>query len=100
MFEPILQEGNIYLMSNGQVKLANQRFCSIRNDFSIVFDKNASIQEVPNDDSIDNRGYTFVSMQDIINAPRQRVVDFIGVLVKVGQVFDVQLKTGQMKGKR
>ena len=38
-FEPILEEGHIYLLSNGTVKIANQRFTSIKNDFCLVFDK-------------------------------------------------------------
>lgn len=38
-FEPIIQEGKIYLLSNGTVKIANQKFTSIKNDFCLVFDK-------------------------------------------------------------
>ena len=32
-FGPVLQEGKVYLMSGGQVKLANKRFTTIKNDF-------------------------------------------------------------------
>lgn len=42
-YEPIMKEGGIYLFSNGNVKLANQRFATVKNDFCIVFDKNADI---------------------------------------------------------
>ena len=50
-------------MSNGTVKLANQRFCSIKNDFALVFDKSASIEECEIDDeTIEHKGYAFVSM--------------------------------------
>jgi hypothetical protein len=38
-FEPIIQEGKIFLLSNGTVKIANQKFTSIKNDFCLVFDK-------------------------------------------------------------
>ena len=38
-FEPIIREGGIFLFSNGTVKIANQRFTSIKNDFCLVFDK-------------------------------------------------------------
>jgi hypothetical protein len=39
-------------------------------------------------------------MNDIMEAPRQRVVDFIGVVLSVGSLFDVQLKSGCVKQKR
>lgn len=42
-FEPMIKEGSIYLCSGGTVKLANQRFATVKNDFCIVFDKNAEI---------------------------------------------------------
>jgi hypothetical protein len=38
-FEAILQEGRVFLFSNGTVKIANQKFTSIKNDFCLVFDK-------------------------------------------------------------
>jgi len=87
-------------MSNGCVKIANQRFCNIKNDFCLVFDRTASITEVENDETIDRKGYSFVTMNDIMEAPRQRVVDFIGVVLSVGSLFDVQLKSGCVKQKR
>lgn len=52
-FDPILKVGNIYLCSGGTVKLANQRFATVRNDFCIVFDNNAEITEVPDDTTIE-----------------------------------------------
>jgi len=76
-------------MSGGAVKIANQRFCSIKNDFALVFDRNAAIEEVENDETIEHKGYTFVTMNDIIEAPRQRVVDFIAVVISVGNLYDV-----------
>lgn len=85
----MMTEGNIYLFSNGQVKIANQRFSSVRNDFCIVFDKNATITEVPDDKSIEVRGYNFATMDDIISASRIKIVDFIGILVNVGPMCEI-----------
>jgi replication factor A1 len=41
IFEPKVEENKVYLFSNGVVKMANKRFTSIKNDFCIVFEKNA-----------------------------------------------------------
>jgi len=40
-FDPVLKNNGVYLFSSGQVKLANQKFSSIKNDFSLVFDTQA-----------------------------------------------------------
>lgn len=42
-FDPILQQNKVYVFSNGQVKMANKRFTSIRNDFSIIFEIRSDI---------------------------------------------------------
>lgn len=42
----------MYLFSNGTIKMANQKFTSIKNDFCIVFDRNSEIKEVGDDDNI------------------------------------------------
>lgn len=51
-FDLQIQENMVYLFSNGVVKMANKRFTSIKNDFCIVFEKNAQIKQVDDDGSI------------------------------------------------
>lgn len=45
--------------------MANQKYTSIKNDYSIVFDKQSEIEEVDDDFSIQNRGFCFVSIREI-----------------------------------
>lgn len=52
MNEAHLLENQVYTFANGQVKMANQKYTSIKNDYSIVFDKNSTIEHMPNDSSI------------------------------------------------
>jgi ssDNA-binding replication factor A large subunit len=44
-YDEVLKENKIYLFSNGTVKIANQKFTSIKNDYCIVFDKSSEIEE-------------------------------------------------------
>jgi hypothetical protein len=39
---------------------------------------------VPNDSSIQDRGYNFVSLEEIPHIERIKIIDFIGVLISVG----------------
>jgi len=52
LFDPKIHENHVYLFSNGCVKMANKKFTSIKNDFCIVFEKNACILQVDDDGSI------------------------------------------------
>lgn len=47
-----LRENAVYLLSNGEVKLANKKFSSIKNDYCLVFNNNAEIIPVEDDESI------------------------------------------------
>ena len=82
------------------MKLANQKFTSIKNDFCVVFDRNGDIVEVPEDDSIQEKGFNFVGVKDIGGMDRTKVVDIIGILHYVGPIIEVQTKQGVAKEKR
>ena len=71
------------MWSNGTVKIANQRFTSIKNDFCLVFDKQGDITEVPDDESIKAKGFSFLNLTEIKALERTRAVDVIGIVCKV-----------------
>lgn len=39
----------MYLFENGKVNMANTKYTSIKNDYSLVFDKNTKIELVEDD---------------------------------------------------
>ena len=45
-FDSILQQGQVYLMSRGRIKMANKKFTTIRHPYQIQFDVTAEISEV------------------------------------------------------
>lgn len=64
-FAPILKENKVYLFANGQVKLANKKFTSIKTDYCLTFDHLADVQEAEEDASIKKQGYSFVGLKGI-----------------------------------
>lgn len=48
-YADILAENKVFLFSGGQVKIANKKFTSIKNDYSLTFDQNSEIKEVQED---------------------------------------------------
>lgn len=51
-YSATLQTNKVYIFSNGSVKMANKRFTSIKNDFSLTFDLRAQIEDAPEDREI------------------------------------------------
>ena len=81
--------------------MANKKFTSISNDYSIIFDKNSEIIEVEDDIKIQEQGYCFVRIGDINKLDQLRTIDIIGVITTVGELSQVVLKTtGAHKDRR
>ena len=88
-----LQEGKVYTFANGSIKIANQKYTSIKNDYTIVFDRDSAIEEVPEDRSIQSQGFSFVTIEEINDFEQQRTVDVAGVITSVGTVSSFQPKS-------
>lgn len=64
-FDPMVEENKVYLFSNGYVKLANKKFTSVKNDFSITFEERSLIQEVVDDGTITQMAFEFTKIADL-----------------------------------
>ena len=47
-----IKENKIYIFANGQIKIANKKFTSIKNDFNITFANETEIEECGEDHAI------------------------------------------------
>lgn len=61
----MIKENKVYFFSNGQVKLANKKFTSIKNDYCLTFDHMADIQEADEDVTIKKQGFSFIGLKSI-----------------------------------
>lgn len=61
----LLKENSVYLFSNGEIKLANKKYSSIKNDYNIIFNCNAEITLVDDDESIQSQAYNFFTIDEI-----------------------------------
>lgn len=80
--------------------MANKRFTTIKNDYSITFGADAEIQRAENDTDIKLPGYDFSKICDISKLENGRVVDVIGVVCEVSEVETIRLRSGGEKEKR
>ena len=88
-----MQEGKVYSMSRGQVKMANKRFTTIPHDHCISFDMQACIQEVEdNSNVIQGSAYNFTTLKSVQEATQVFMIDLIAVLSEVQPVAQIQMK--------
>lgn len=92
-YERELVEGGVYLFSGGIVQMANTKYSSIKNDFTIKFDKNSVIEPAADDNKIKANGFSFVKIDEINDIEQARTVDVAGVIINVGPVSVFQPKS-------
>ena len=64
-FDCELSENCVYECSKAQIKVANQKYTSIKNQYSLVFDKNSLLMKVDDDMEIQKHGFSFRSISEI-----------------------------------
>jgi ssDNA-binding replication factor A large subunit len=82
-YDDFLKENCVYLFSNGTIKIANQKYTSIKNDYCIVFDRNSEIKECEDDEHISGQGFSFTTIDEINDFEQMRTVDAIGVVTAI-----------------
>ncbi len=82
--------------------MANTKYSSIKNDYTIIFDRNSVIEPAKDDAKIKSQGFSFVNLEEINGFEQQRTVDIAGVILTVGPVSLFQPKdaTRPAKDKR
>ena len=81
--------------------MANQKYTSIKNDYSIVFDKNSTIELATDDASIMAQGFCFITIDEVNQLEQMRTIDAIGLITQVGQLTQINIKqTGTVKDRR
>lgn len=98
-YKEFLKVGGCYLFYNGQIKSANKKYTSIKNDYQISFNKETEIKEIEEDDNIKapEEVFAFSTLKEIKSLPNDSRVDFIGVVLTVGDLDEISLKSGRVK---
>ena len=79
----LIQEGRVYKMANGNVKLANKRYTTIPHDHCLVFDTYSTIEEINEEKarkSIMGNMFNFTSLEVVASSSHLFIIDVIGVI--------------------
>lgn len=99
-FNELIQENSVYLFSNGNVKLANKKFTTVKNDFCIIFDTRSSIQQVKDDGQISQQAFDFTRIGDLEDQIQLKTADVLGVITYASDNEQIKLRDGSTKSKK
>lgn len=89
------EENKVYIFANGQVKMANKKYTSIKNDFCLTFGNETEIQECNEDNNIQTQGFSFTKIEQIKDLPTLSTIDVIEVIFELSTIVQIRTKTGE-----
>ncbi|OII75023.1 uncharacterized protein cubi_03133 [Cryptosporidium ubiquitum] len=92
-FYDMLKEGEVYSFSRGDVKEANTRFNTTGHEFEIIFNEDAEIQSLPQDDRIPKKTFNFVPISEIRGYSKGQSLDILGILLRAGPITTITVKS-------
>lgn len=90
---PLIEEGQIYMISRGLIKPTNKKFTAIAHDYELSLDENSIIQPSNEDNTIPALKFNLVKISELQNIEPDSTIDVIGIVTKIGPVTDVTLKS-------
>eukprot|EP00055_Hartaetosiga_balthica_P006628 m.21174 g.21174 ORF g.21174 m.21174 type:complete len:599 (-) comp5330_c0_seq1:2074-3870(-) len=103
---PLFEQGQVYLIKGGTLKLANPRFNTLGNEYEMTFDSNTTVTlDTSHTAEIPQQKFNFKSFQDLENTPvskdAQAYVDVLSICHTVGDLDSITTKnSGQQLSKR
>jgi len=92
-FFPMFEEGKVYVMSKGRIKVANKRYTHIKNDYSIDMTMDTELEIASNDDSsIKIMTYEFKKLNELDQCEDKSYVDCCGI---IDNIMDIQTFTSK-----
>jgi len=95
----MLEVGHVYLISKGEVRMANKKFTTIPHAYEIMFNSTTVVSAVDEDAStmsIPSMHLSFVPIEKIASMEKDELVDVLGV---VTEASDVQTLTQKSTGR-
>eukprot|EP00118_Oscarella_pearsei_P026443 m.309911 g.309911 ORF g.309911 m.309911 type:complete len:619 (+) comp48548_c0_seq1:47-1903(+) len=91
---PLFEKGKVYLISRGQLRPANKRYTSIKNDYELTFSNDTTV-ELCSDFSGDlpEVQYDIVEIRKIEDVSKDSMIDVIGILKNVGDSVQITARS-------
>ena len=94
-FEPVFRVDGVYIISKGQLKLANKKFSRIPNEYEVTLNSDADVQFIQDDQSIEQQRFAFASIEEVGRKEEGEFIDVIGVVQSVSPLSSITSKATQ-----
>jgi len=93
-FFPLIEQGKVYKLSRGNVKVANRKYSTINHTYELSFDEDAIIELQDDESGIEAIKFNFSRIRDIQTKQPPCSVDLIGVVREIKKQSKVNSKQG------
>lgn len=76
---PILEQGQVYIISGGRLKVADRKYSKLNNDYELTLDTNTEIK-ASFDDNIKQVNYNFIKIADLNAVEVNSSVDLVAIV--------------------
>lgn len=88
-FKDIIQEGSVYTISGGQLKMIqNKQYNNLKSQYEITFNNYTEIAEAE-DDGIKTQSFNFVKIGDIANVEINTTIDVLAIVKEFTEVSEI-----------
>lgn len=93
-FYDLLQEGNVYYISNPcRVSMARKQFSNLPNDYELMFERDTVIEKAEGTTDVPQLRFNFVNIEELQKMEKDTTVDIVGVLKDVGETTSITSKS-------
>ncbi|XP_065830843.1 replication protein A 70 kDa DNA-binding subunit-like [Oscarella lobularis] len=93
-FFDVIEKGKMYYISRCQLRPANKKYTSIKNDYELYFSQDTTV-ELCSDfvGNVPEILYDFVAIKKIEDVPKDSMIDVLGILTSVGESVQITARS-------
>uniref|UniRef100_A0A8B9LR65 Replication protein A subunit n=1 Tax=Astyanax mexicanus TaxID=7994 RepID=A0A8B9LR65_ASTMX len=99
-FYSIIEQGKVYYISKGSLKIANKQYTSLKNDYEMTLNGESTIIPCEDSQDVPMVQCDFVAIADLEAREKDAIVDVIGVCKSVEDVMRITTKNSREVSKR
>ncbi len=96
----LIEEGHLYEIKGGYVKLNDKKYSRIKSDYKIVLDENSKIRKIVDNGIIKKQSANFIKIKDIQNMSLYSIIDICVVVLDVGEKMIKNTRNGNQPLKK
>lgn len=95
-----LNEGKVYEISGGYVKLNDKKWTNIKSEYKYFLDDKTVITELEDDESISHLNFSFKKLDSLVEMPQYSLVDVLAYVLKCNDLMQVKTRKGDGRDMR